>query len=70
MVEVPAVTPVTTPEPEPTVALALLLLHVPLPVASLSVVVRPTQTFIVPVMAAGSGLMVTMVVLIQPVGNV
>ena len=68
--EVPAVTPVTTPEPEPTVALALLLLQVPVPVASLSVVVRPTQTFMVPVIEAGSGLMVTKVVLIQPVGNV
>ena len=70
MVDVPAVTPVTIPDPEPTVALALLLLHVPVPVASLSVVVRPTQTFMVPVIAAGNGLIVTTVVLIQPVGKV
>ena len=70
MVDVPAVTPVTIPEPEPTVALALLLLQMPVPVASLIVVVRPTHTFMVPVIAAGSGLIVTTVILIQPVGNV
>ena len=64
----PAATPVTTPVPEPTVAwLVLLLDHVPLPVASLNVVVLPTQTFVVPVMDAGFELTVTIAVAVQPV---
>ena len=38
-------------------------------VASVNVVVKPTQTFAVPVIAAGSGLTVTGVVIIQPVDS-
>lgn len=60
MVTVPAATPVTIPLVEPTVAVSKsLLLQVPPPVASVSVLVDPTQTFIVPVIVAGSGLTVT-----------
>ncbi len=63
IVAVPAATPVTTPVPEPTVAvLVFALIHVPELVASLNVVVAPIQTDAVPVMAAGSGLTVTVVV--------
>src|SRR5882762_4599051 len=46
-----------------------LLLHAPLAVASLSDVVKPTQTVAVPDIAAGIGLMVTTVVDLQPVDN-
>ena len=60
MVAVPADMPDTAPEGEPTVAIAvLLLLHVPPVVASPSVVVAPAQTLVVPVIAAGAGLTVT-----------
>jgi hypothetical protein len=46
------------PVPEPTDATAeLLLLHVP-PPASVSALVEPAQTLIVPVMEEGSGLTV------------
>ena len=58
MTELPAVTPVTTP---PAVIVAMAgdaLLHVPPAVALASVVVELTQTFVVPVIAAGSGLIV------------
>ncbi len=70
MIEVPAVTPVTTPAPAGTVENALLLLQVPPTVASVNVVVKPTQTAIGPDIAAGNGLTVTVAVAIQPVGNV
>jgi hypothetical protein len=61
--EVPAVTPDTIPEPEPTVATEVeLLLQVPPDTASLNVVVDPVQTVSVPVIAAGNGVTVTMVV--------
>lgn len=51
IVTVPADTPVTTPDEEPTVAVEpLALVHVPPVEASLSVVVRPTHAFKVPVM--------------------
>ena len=46
------------------------LLHVPPAVALLSVVVEPTHTLVVPVMAAGSGLTVTVAVTAHPVGIV
>ena len=63
---VPAPTPVTTPLPEPTVATPVLpLVHAP-PPASLSVMVRPAHTGVFPVMAAGVGLTVITVVVIQP----
>ena len=67
MVDVPAVTPVTIPLVEPTVALAFELLQVPPLVASARVVVRPAQTLVVPVIAAGNGLTSILVVDIQPV---
>jgi hypothetical protein len=51
---VPADTPVTMPDEAPAVACpGLLLVHVPPTVASLSVVVWPTQTTGVPVVATG-----------------
>ena len=63
MTAVPADTPPTTPVAAPTVAMPVLpLLHTPPPVASLSVVVCPTHTFIVPVMAAGAAIIVTVAV--------
>ena len=70
MTDVPAVTPVTTP---PTVIVAtagVALLHAPPAVALLKVVVALTHTLVVPVMAAGSGFTVTVVVTAQPVGSV
>ena len=55
-------TPVTTPVKEPTDAIPeLLLVHVPPDDALASVVVKPTHTLVVPVIAAGSGLIVTVV---------
>ena len=45
----------------------LLLLHTPPEVASVSVVVRPTHTFVVPPIAAGFGLTVKLVTAKQPV---
>ena len=51
--------PVTIPVVLPTVALSVLLLvHVP-PPASVRLVVNPTHTVDVPVIAAGNGLMET-----------
>jgi hypothetical protein len=44
----------------------LSILHVP-PPTSLSVVDEPTQTFAAPLIAEGSGLTVTVVVIVQPV---
>ena len=68
--EVPDATPVTTPVEGLTVAIVeVLLVHVPLPVASLNVVVKPTQTVSVPVIDAGNGLTVTTLVAIQPVAR-
>ena len=62
----PPPTPVTTPVVEPTVASAgLPLLQVPPPVASLKVVVvgiEPPQTIKVPVIAAGLGFTVAIIV--------
>jgi hypothetical protein len=59
----PGITPVTTPLPEPTVAYALpLLAHVPPDAALLKVVVPPTHTVVVPVIAGGNGLTVKEVV--------
>src|SRR5665647_2384158 len=69
--DVPPDTPVTTPVPATTVATAgVALLHVPPAVASANVVVKPTHTFVVPVITAGKGLTVTVVVTKHPVGKV
>jgi hypothetical protein len=63
MLAVPAVTPDTMPDDEPTVAIAVaLLVQVPPVVASPSVVVKPLHTLVAPVIDAGSGLTVTVMV--------
>jgi hypothetical protein len=71
MVSGPCETPVTKPVTEPTVANAvLLLLHRPPPETSLKALTRPTQTLVIPVIAAGDGLTVTAITELQPAGNV
>jgi hypothetical protein len=68
MVAVPAEIPVTMP-----VGLIVAvpeLLHVPPVVASDNEVVRPVQTLIVPEMAVGNGLTVTIAVAVQPEASV
>lgn len=64
MVAEPVVTPVTMPVVLTVAIAVLVLLHVPPLTASASVVVKPTQAVVVPVIAAGagSGLTVTMAV--------
>ena len=58
--------PATIPDDEPTVATAaLLVLQVPLGVTSFKVVVAPTHTPSVPVIAAGNGFTVTEAVVRQ-----
>jgi hypothetical protein len=73
MVVVPAIIPVTIPVDVPTVAtVASALIHVPPAVASLRVVVYipPSHTESVPVIGKGSGLIVTVVAMMQPVPKV
>jgi hypothetical protein len=66
----PVKIPVTTPE-EFTVAIPVLpLFHVPPVVVSPNVVVAPWHTFVVPVITAGNGFTVTMLVAGQPVAGV
>ena len=68
---VPADTPVTTPVADPTVASGgMLLYQKPPPVASVRLVVLPTQTVSEPEILAGAASTVTTAVVIQPVGNV
>ena len=69
IVEVPWVFPVTIPV-EPIPALLLLLSHVPPAGEELNAVVKPMQTFSVPVIGAGLGLTVIVVVFIHPVPRV
>ena len=70
MVAVPADTPVTIPELMPIVAIVVaVLVQVPPPTASVSGVVAPIHTVIIPVMAAGTGLTVTVSTAAQPDGN-
>ncbi len=67
MVALPAATPETIPVAEPTVAIeVLLLVHVPPEVALFSVTEAPTHVAIVPVMADGNGVTVTVVVTDPP----
>jgi len=67
---VPKATPVTTPEPEATVAMPVLpLTHVPPDVASVRLVLAPTHTLVMPVIAFGVKLTVTVVVVVHPVGK-
>jgi hypothetical protein len=71
IVAVPTFTPLTTPVPEPTLAITtLLLLQVPPVSASLSVVVLPIHTCIVPVIADGSEVTVIVFIAAQPVVSV
>jgi hypothetical protein len=68
---VPVVIPVAMPVPTPIVACAVLLLvHVPPPVASVSIVVEPTHTFVVPPIGAGNGLTVIGDDVIHPLPDV
>lgn len=70
IVAVPPAIPVTMPEVGLTVATSVLpLAHVPEPDELLKVVVPPIQTVMIPEMAAGAGLMVTVVTTLQPVLN-
>lgn len=70
MVATPAVTPVTKPVAEPMVAMVVgVELHTPPVVASVNVVVAPTQMFVRPVGVAGPGLTVSVLVARQPVGK-
>ena len=56
IVNVPADAPETIPVLAPTDAkVGLLLVHVEVPETSVSVVVEPTQTFVIPPIAAGNG---------------
>ena len=70
IVDVPAIAPVTTPVTGFIVAFPLLLLHTPPAGVVFNVVVKPTHTFVVPVIVVGCELTVTTVVLIQPVFSV
>ncbi len=67
---VPATSPLTTPALLIVAAVGLVLLHTPPVLVVLSVVVLPTHTCGVPVMALGSALTVIVVVVIQPVPTV
>jgi hypothetical protein len=70
IVVVPAATPVTTPVEDTTVATPVaLLLHVPPEVVLLKVEADPTQTDVLPVMAAkaGNGFTVTVITLLLSV---
>ena len=60
------------PVDDPIATLPLLLLHVPPAGVEFNVVVSPTHTFNVPVIAVGEGLTVTIVgvALIQPVASI
>ncbi len=64
MTGTPDDTPVTSPEPSTVASPELLLPQVP-PPASLSEVIEPTHTFIVPEIAAGAALTVITVVALQ-----
>lgn len=67
MVAVPIELPVTSPVLLPTVATPTVpLVHVPPVVALLSVVIEPTHTVAVPVMAAGAPIIQTLYVAKQP----
>ena len=69
--DVPATEPVITPEVDKAmVALPLLLLQVPPAGVEFNVVVKPTHTFVVPVIVVGFELTVTGVVIKQPVPTV
>ena len=66
MMVVPAVNPLTTPVPAIVATVVLLLLHTPPVVASVNGVVWPMHRIVVPVIADGDALMVTIFVTVQP----
>ena len=67
----PCAMPLTSPEVELTVASAvLLLLHVPPPVTSVIVAVEDTHTLLAPPGVAGKPFTVTVILVLQPEGNV
>ena len=67
----PVFIPVTMPVALPAVAImGLLVLHVPPVVASVNVVADPTHVVAAPVIADGSGLIVTVFVTLQPAPGV
>ena len=69
--EVPGNIPVTTPEDDPIVAIVVEpLVQVPPVTASVRVIVLPWQTDDGPVMPGSSGRTVTVIVELQPVGEV
>ena len=70
MFRVPLAIPATTPVVFTVPSAVLLLLQVPPVVASVSVVVDPAHTLLVPAIAAGVALTVTGVLIKQPVGSV
>lgn len=70
MFRVPLAIPATTPAVFTVPSAVLLLLQVPPVVASVSVVVDPAHTLLVPAIAAGVALTVTGVLIKQPVGSV
>lgn len=63
----PAETPVTFPEASIVARDVFELLHVPPAVASVSEMIDPTQTLVLPDIAAGKGFTVTVITDIQPV---
>ena len=68
---VPAAIAVNTPDEEPIVPVpAVTELHVPLPVLLLKAAVRPEHTVVLPLIADGRLLMVTVFVAVQPAGKV
>jgi hypothetical protein len=68
---VPAEKPEITPVVRSALAIiVLLLLHVPVRTASFKVVVAPAHMYLTPVIAAGIGFTVMIVVDLQPPGNV
>jgi hypothetical protein len=69
MFGLPAAMPVTTPEADTVPSALMLLLQFPPGVTSVSVVVEPTHTEVVPVIATGVWFTVTTAVAIQPVPN-
>ena len=70
MTDAPPVTPVTTPPAVIVATAGVALLHVPPAVALLNVVVEPAHTLVIPVIAAGNGLTVTVVVTTHPVPKI
>ena len=70
MMAVPKAEPVTMPATETGAITVLLLLHTPVPDGSLNRAVEPIQTVILPAIAAGAELMVTVAIVLQPAGSV